>query len=219
MIPPEKVRHSAPQRLRPILDTSNSNEYYSYYYNRSSDLIDVPRIEFASLPEQLQRELDSKFKRLGYLGEFFQICAHQPDALFHFNRFTETLKSALPFNLVELIALTVSTWSGNAYEQVQHERLSLKLGLQAEWIREVEKLAPDTANLSELEKAVQRVALAMAKTQGRDAHEPAKQLLQLSDAQTLIGILMTVGRYLAHAAIANTMQLAAPVASPLEKGA
>ncbi len=41
-----------------------------------------------------------EFERLGYLGEFFQVCASQPDALYHFNRFTEVLKAALPGNLV-----------------------------------------------------------------------------------------------------------------------
>ncbi len=179
-------------------------------------MLDIPRIPFEKLPPELQHELGSKFRRLGYLGEFFQVSAHQPEALGHFIRFTETLKDALPMNLVELLALTISTWSGNGYERVQHERLSLKSGQSEAWVRDVEALAPDEAtNLDATEKAVQRLALAVAKTQGRGAQSEADAFLKLSDPAMLMGVLLTIGRYLAHSAICNTLQLAAPVPSPL----
>lgn len=179
-------------------------------------MIDVTRIPFDALPIQLQDELGAKVKRLGYLGEFFQVAAHQPDALYHFNRFTETLKEALPVNLVELLALTLSTWSENAYEQVQHERLALKLGQSEAWIRDVERLSPDNAKeLSPVEQATQRLALSMATTQGRRSQPHAQALLEHTDEKTLVGIMLTVGRYLAHSALSNTMQFKAPVPSPL----
>ena len=179
-------------------------------------MVDIPRIPFERLPEILKQDLEAKYRRLGYLGEFFQVTAHQPEALFHFNRFTETLKEALPQNLVELLALTLSTWSGNAYERVQHERLALKYGLSEKWIRAVEKLEPDSANaLSAEERAVQRLALVMAKTQGRDGAAALSDLAPYCDAERAVAILLTVGRYLAHSAISNTLRLAAPVASPL----
>jgi alkylhydroperoxidase family enzyme len=178
-------------------------------------VIDVPRISYDALPAQLREELAAKVKRLGYLGEFFQVAAHQPDALYHFNRFTEILKEALPHNLVELIALTLSTWSGNFYERVQHERLALMLGLSETWVKDVERLAPDTTTrLTPTEKAAQTLALSMANTQGRGARGDAEAFLKLTDHQTLVGVMLTVGRYLAHAAFCNTMQIKSPVASP-----
>src|SRR5438309_28638 len=74
-------------------------------------------------------------RRLGYLGEFFQVAAHQPAALSAFVSFSEALKDALPWRLVEVIALTVSARTGNAYERVQHERLALTLGMRVEEAR------------------------------------------------------------------------------------
>jgi alkylhydroperoxidase family enzyme len=179
-------------------------------------VVDIPRISFEQLPEQLRSELDAKYRRLGYLGEFFQVAAHQPDALFHFNRFTEALKDALPQNLVELVALSLSKWSGNDYERVQHERLALKFNLSEEWIRDIERLDPDhTTHLSDEEKAVQRLALAMAKTQGRDAYDSAQAYRSMCEPQRLVAVMLTVGRYLAHSAICNTLRFSPPVASPL----
>ena len=179
-------------------------------------MIDVPRISYDELPPNLKEELAAKVKRLGYLGEFFQIAAHQPDALYHFNRFTETLKEALPHNLVELLALTLSTWSENFYERVQHERLALKLGFSEAWIRDVESLSPNVATqLDATERAAQNLALSMARTQGRGARLDAEAFLSLTDKETLVGVMLTIGRYLAHSAICNTMQFKPPVPSPL----
>lgn len=176
----------------------------------------LPRTSFENLPPLLRDEFRAKFERLGYLGEFFQVCASQPDALYHFNRFTEVLKSALPMNLVELLALTLSTWAGNAYEQVQHERLSLKSGLSKDWVMAAERLDPDGATaLSDTEKDVQRLALAMARTQGRAAQAELAALNRSLSPALQVAVLLTVGRYIAHSTICNTLQFTAPVASPL----
>jgi alkylhydroperoxidase family enzyme len=175
----------------------------------------LPRTSFENLPARLQDELRAKVERLGYLGEFFQVCASQPEALYHFNRFTEALKSALPMNLVELLALTLSTWSGNRYEQVQHERLALKAGLSKDWVLSVERLDPGQPGaLSSVESAVQRVALAMARSQGRDAQTELAALPAHLSPDLQVAVLLTIARYIAHSTICNTLQFAAPVTSP-----
>jgi alkylhydroperoxidase family enzyme len=144
------------------------------------------------------------------------VCASQPDALYHFNRFTEVLKGAIPESLVELLALTLSTWAGNRYEQVQHERLALKSGLSRDWVLAVEKLDPEGATtLSEIEKNVQRLALAMARTQGRNAQAELAAVGRHLPPALQVAVLLTVGRYMAHSTICNTLQFAAPVTSPL----
>ncbi len=176
----------------------------------------VPRIPYEDLPPDLKAELAPRVERLGYLGEFFQIGAHQPEALGHFIRYTETLKDVLPSNLVELSALTVSTWSGNAYERVQHERLSLKLGFSEAWVRQIEALDPGASDgLYPVEKLAQKMVLAVIRTQGREARPQSDALLAATDPATVVGVLMTVGRYLAHSAICNTLGVQPPVASPL----
>jgi alkylhydroperoxidase family enzyme len=175
----------------------------------------LPRTSFENLPSLLQNELRAKFERLGYLGEFFQVCAGQPDALYHFNRFTEVLKAALPGNLVEILALTLSIWSGNRYEQVQHERLALKSGLSKDWVVAAEQLNPDsTSALSDVEKDTQRLALAMARTQGRDAQAELAALGRHLPPELQVAVLLTIARYIAHSTICNTLQFEAPVASP-----
>jgi alkylhydroperoxidase family enzyme len=180
----------------------------------------LPRIAFEQLPVDLRELLAPRVARLGYLGEFFQAAAHQPDALGHFVRFTESLKDALPPNLTELTALTVATWAGNAYERVQHERLALKLGQGADWIRDVERLAPDdTAQLSPEERAAQRFVLAVVARCGRDADGPARAFLALAGPDKFVGVLLSTGRYLAHAAFCNAVGVTPPVASPLEASA
>ena len=53
-----------------------------------------------------------------------------------FLEFTGHLKQARPNNLTEIVALFVAVLMNNGYEQVQHERLSLKLGFGEKWLRE-----------------------------------------------------------------------------------
>src|SRR5882762_2545461 len=97
----------------------------------------IPRLSMAELEPDLAELLRPKAERLDYLGEFFQCTGHQPRALISFYTLTEDLKKALPDNLTELVALTIAAKMNNAYERVQHERLSLKLGFGEAWIREV----------------------------------------------------------------------------------
>jgi hypothetical protein len=54
----------------------------------------------------------------------------------------------------------------------------------------------------------------MATTQGRGARADAETFLNLTDHKTLVGVMLTVGRYLAHSALCNTMQFKPPVSSP-----
>src|SRR5919202_1388955 len=129
----------------------------------------IPRLSYAELDPALAEALRPKVERLGYLGEFFQCAAHQPQALLSFHRLTDDLKEALPDNLTELVALTVATLMNNAYERVQHERLALKLGFTEAWVREVVSLkAAGGGALSEAERLTQRLAVAVVERRGHD---------------------------------------------------
>ena len=92
----------------------------------------IPRLEFEDFPPEVSERLAPRVERLGYLGEFFKCAVHQPEGLAAFIDFTESGKGTLPHNMVEIIALTVSSWTGNVYERNQHERLSVRLGLGRE---------------------------------------------------------------------------------------
>lgn len=170
----------------------------------------VPRLVFDALPSSLHEALAPRVDRLGYLGEFFQVAAHQPDALLAFNQFTEALKAALPARLSELVALTVSSSLGNAYERNQHEQLAANLGFSRDWI--VEALAGEPAHavlLSDEERVVQR--LAVAALRGAPAPDEVGDAVAALGPETTVAVLLLVGRYLAHACVVQTLAIGPPV--------
>jgi len=127
------------------------------------------------------------------------------------------LKHALPNNLTEVVALTVAQLMNNRYERVQHERLSLKLGFGEDWLREVLSLLVDgRGHLSEQEVLVQRLVAAAINRKGHDVTLELEAVVGSLGPATTIAVLMLVGRYVSHALIANALNLAAPVPSPLE---
>ena len=180
----------------------------------------IPRLSYEQLDSRLAEMLRPKVERLKYLGEFFQCTGHQQRALMSFHQLTEDLKDALPDNLTELVALTVAASMGNAYERVQHERLSLKLGLGEPWVRAVLALEPDRApELSGVERLAQRLTLAVIERRGHDTAGELDALVRETGHEQAVGVLMLVGRYVMHALIANCLALEPPVSSPLEERA
>lgn len=177
----------------------------------------IPRLSQEELDPELLRMLRPRVERLGYLGEFFRCAAHQPRALLSFMNLTEDLKEALPDRLTEVVALSVSRLLDNPYERVQHERLTLKLGLGEEWLRAVLSLAPDAAPaMTEEQRAVQRLVIAVVERKGHDTQAELEAVVRTVGHAQAIAVLMLIGRYVTHALIVNSLGLAPPVPSPLE---
>lgn len=180
----------------------------------------LPRLEWDELTPALQDLLGRRVERLGYLGEFFRVTAVQPDALAAFVEFTEALKGALPEELTEVIALTLAARTGNTYERHQHERLCLALGLERGWIADVLSLSPTAATrLTDRERAVQALSLAIVDSLAAAGTvavgEQLADVVATLEPEEVVAVLLTVGRYLAHSAVVQTLELAPPVASPL----
>jgi len=176
----------------------------------------IPRLTREKLHPDLQAYLRPRIERLGYLGEFFQCAGHQPEALLSFLEYTDHLKHALPNNLTEIVSLTVAQIMNNSYERVQHERLSLKMGFGENWLREVLTLkGDDHGHMSEQEVLVQRLAMATINRRGHDVTAELEPVVRSIGPAMSIAVLMLVGRYLSHAIIANALDLAPPVPSPL----
>ena len=174
----------------------------------------IPRLPPEALRGDVAEMLRPRVARLGYLGEFFRCAAHQPAALISFMAFTEDLKRALPDRITEVVALTVSTELGNAYERHQHERLSIKLGFGEAWIRAVESLQADTA-LDEAGRRVQTLTLAVLRRNGHDTSRELDDVVDTIGHEQAIAVLMLIGRYVTHALMVNALELRPPVASPL----
>ena len=174
----------------------------------------IPRLSFAELTPEVQSLLRSRVERLGYLGEFFQCTGHQPDVLAHFMALTDSLKKALPDRLTEVGALTVARVMSNDYERNQHERLSLKLGFGKDWVADVEALnAGQQSQMSPAERAVQRLVLAAADRHGKGVGAEFDAVVDAIGMDQAIAILFLIGRYITHAIIVNTLDLAPPVPS------
>lgn len=179
----------------------------------------IPRLEMDQFPEELQDRLRARVKRLGYLGEFFKCGAHQPKALAAFIDFTEAGKTGLPPRQVELIALTVAGWSGNAYERNQHERLSVRLGFGRDWVQAVDALKPEGNDaLSAEERQLQRLVLTVLAERGHGAGPAFEAYTKAHGAEAGIAALMIIGRYVVHGLIVNTLDLTPPVPSIFEDG-
>jgi Carboxymuconolactone decarboxylase family len=177
----------------------------------------IPRISFEALPDALAQALAPRVERLGYLGEFFQCAANQPDALLAFMEYTEAATSALDDRTVQLIALTVASVTENAYERNQHERLSVRLGFGREWVRDVERLEPSTLAAPE-EQVVQSFLLDAVPALGRSDQRKFRDLVECVGPSAALGVLLVAGRYLIHGLVVNTLALAPPVPSIFEDG-
>ncbi len=177
----------------------------------------IPPLSFDELDPALAEALRPRYERLGYLGGFFAVMAHQPEALRAFDDFTEACKRALPVTLLETVALTAATRLDNDYERNQHERLCLTLGIDRGWVAAVERLEPDSTDLlTDAERAVQRFVLSAVDSTGRTSDGPLGALVASVGPAAAVAVVLATGRYLAHAMIANACGLRPPVPSIFE---
>ncbi|WP_233809624.1 hypothetical protein [Paraburkholderia sp. HP33-1] len=178
----------------------------------------IPRLDMESLRPDLATYLEPRVKRLGYLGELFKCAGNAPDVILQFMHFTDALKDALPDRLTELGALTVAGFMENRYERYQHERLSVKLGFPRDWIAQVAKLDPAAANtFTEVETAAQVYALAALKNRGIGVDQEFEAFASLVPPSEAMAFALLIGRYITHAIVVNTLQLAPPVPSIFEE--
>lgn len=178
----------------------------------------IPRLSTADMAPELARMLRPRMERLGYLGEFFQCTAHQPQALMSFMKLTEELKRSLPDDLTEVVALSVACLTGSTYERNQHECLSLELGFGKPWLRDVVSLNPNAGGaLTEQEALVQKLVLAVVARKGHDTDAELEDVIKAIGYQRAIAVLMLIGRYLMHALIVNSLSLSPAVPSPLDE--
>lgn len=168
----------------------------------------VPLVGAHELPEPLAERLAPRMQRLGYLGAFFAYAAHQPDALAGFIDFTESLKKTLPVDLAEVVALSVAGALHSGYELAQHKRLATRLGLADEWVGAVLDGPPDV--LDAAQTAVRDLTSAVLAHGGHRARPPFERVVNLLGPADAIGVLLLIGRYVAHAHVANTLELTDP---------
>lgn len=172
----------------------------------------IRRLDFDELDPVLRDALSAKVARLGYLGEFFAVGGHQPRATAAFQAFTEALKAALPSELTEVVALTIAASLDNRYELNQHEQLAAKLGFSLPWVEAAIGIG-DPSELSDDARAARRLAIAVLEDHGHGAAEELGRAVDALGEDQAVAVLLTVGRYVAHAVVSNTLELQPPVES------
>jgi alkylhydroperoxidase family enzyme len=165
-------------------------------------------IGYDDLPPALREALRARVERLGYIGGFFAFAAPQPRALEAFNAFSETLRENVPMNLVEIVALAVSTAYGSVYESTQHRRLAATHGHGPDWIDAA--AGTDDNPLSDAERAVRTLVQAMVRTGGHGVRDELERVYELLDREQTVGVLLLAVRYIGHAHMANALELTEP---------
>jgi len=174
----------------------------------------IPRLDFDQLEPALAEYLKATVDRLGYLGEFFQIAAHVPEALRLFMDYTKAAKSPLGDNLNELLALTVCATLGADYERIQHERLAQRLGFSLDWIAAAAGRPDARADHLNIEEAMARkLALAVTDDSGRGASELVARASALLGPQRTVAALLQITRFMMIACLCNALELKLPVKS------
>ena len=83
-----------------------------------------------------------------------------------------------------------------------------------EWIQQLELLDPDHADsLSAQDRLIQKWALAIDRRSFSDARQLFDAVIEQLGHEKAVAALMVVGRYVAHSAMVQTLNLAPPVPS------
>lgn len=165
----------------------------------------------AELTDELVALLAPRVARLGYLGAFFAVSARQPEALAGFIRFTESLKEALPDDLVEVVAIRVATALDNAYERSQHEALARARGMSASWIAVLTGHRNVDGALDNDQRLVRDLTDAVLDHAGHGTADILAAAVDRFGPARTVALVLLISRFIAHAHAANAFALIDPL--------
>lgn len=172
------------------------------------------RLSLEEVEPELRVELEPTVKRLGYFGEFFQVFSAVPGAISAFMVYTKAVKAPLTDSENEVLALTVCAALGDSYERIQHERLSVRLGLDPGWVAAAEgRDGADMASLSPQETVLRELALAIIATHGKGSQVAVAAANAVIGAQKTAAALLQITRFMSIATLCNALELSVPVPS------
>jgi alkylhydroperoxidase family enzyme len=178
----------------------------------------IPRLQHEDLDASLKELLKPTVDRLGYLGEFFQVAAHVPNAVPAFMQYTGAVKAPLADAHNEVLALTVCGMLEADYERIQHERLARRLGFGLEWIAAAcGRPGASVSHLKEDERALQALAQAVVTSQGLRCKPELEPVVRLLGPQKAVAALLQISRFVGIALLCNSLSLTLPVASVFDE--
>lgn len=174
----------------------------------------LERLSLEQVEPALRVELEPTVARLGYFGEFFQVFGAVPGAVTAFMGYTKAVKAPLADSENEVLALTVCSALGDSYERIQHERLSMRLGLDIGWIAAAEgRTGANMARLNVEETALRELALAIIATHGKGCRTAVAVATSAVGGQKTAAALLQVTRFMSIATLCNALELSLPVPS------
>lgn len=174
----------------------------------------LKRLTLDDIEASLRADLEPTVARLGYFGEFFQVFSAVPGAVQGFMAYTKAVKSPLADSENEVLALAVCTALGDSYERIQHERLSLKLGLDLNWIAAAEgRDGADMSLLNSNETALRTLALAVLTQFGKECQHHIADAAAVIGPQKTVAALLQITRFMSIATLCNALALSLPVHS------
>jgi alkylhydroperoxidase family enzyme len=174
----------------------------------------IKRLSLDEIEPALRVELESTVARLGYFGEFFQVFGAIPGAVIAFMSYTKAVKAPLADNENEVLALAVCAALGDSYERIQHERLSLRLGFDIDWIAAAEgRTNANMALLSPEETALRELALAVISGHGMGCQPAVSAATLALGSEKTTAALLQITRFMSIATLCNALDLSLPVPS------
>lgn len=174
----------------------------------------LKRLSLEEIEPALRAELQPTVARLGYFGEFFQVFAAVPGALSAFMSYTKAVKTPLTDRENEVLALAVCAALDDSYERIQHERLSVRLGLSMGWIAAAEGREGADESMLETEEAVLRkLALAVVASHGKGCSPAVAVAAAALGSQKTAAALLQVTRFMGIASLCNALEMSLPVPS------
>jgi len=172
----------------------------------------ISPLDFDEVDDELRNTLQPMVDRLGYFGDFFRYGAHAPAVLVDFMRMSGSLKVAIPPDLNEVAALTVCSKMGFAYERVQHEQLSLKLGFAADWVAKLVGRASN-AELTPAQEATRQLARATIDNRPDVACKSLSSIVEECGQAVAVALLFQITRFQSICTIGNLLGMQPPVTS------
>ena len=178
----------------------------------------IPRVALEALDPALRDFLKPTIDRLGYLGEFFQVAAHVPNAIPAFMQYTGAVKAPLSDAQNEVLALTVCAMLEADYERIQHERLSRRLGFSIEWIAAASgRPGSHVSVLKEDERALLALAQAAVSSHGLRCASELQAVAKLIGPDRAVAALLQISRFMGIALMCNALALELPVPSVFDE--
>lgn len=176
-----------------------------------------PKLSVEALAPALAGVVQGAAQRMGYVNDLFLLQGHVPDSVSTFFAYTAAVKAPLSDRFNEVVALTACQELGATAELIQHERLSVRLGLPKPWIAAAEgREGADPAQLTDEEREIQQVVRTVLANGGANSQAALAGLARTLGPAPAMAVLLQTTRFASIAMLCHALDIEVPVPSIFE---